>query len=313
MKKIYKALSFLIVVILSFSHSLHAQVDSAKLLPSIQVIPNPPLPQLNAGFDVIIKINGDIIYGIVKEVGIDLVTYKRTDIPDGPIYTLFKNEIYAISYRNQLTEYFSPAAGEQVIEPLTSDPYKNYPIDYRHNPILRNGSLRVGLGFIKSFSRVDNKDEYSSSGTFPAINIGYDADFKNQVRLGIQLGFGSRRYAKQDYNTYDSVQNNIDIKENIFSLFAYARYSLMNNSSRIKPYLIGGLGINSSRINSENTINFTNNSTQTLLVTSGTRSVSLGLMARVGAEYYINNQIQAYADIGVGLAVVNLGISFNLK
>ncbi len=313
MKKIYKTSLALLLANTLFCLVTFSQVDTTKVLPVPHGLPQLPHNQPNAGFDVIIKINGDIIYGIVKEVGIDLVTYKRTDIPDGPIYTLFKNEIYAISYRNQITDYFSPPPIQPPLEPVISDPYKKNPVDYGQNPLFRNGNLRVSLGFIKSFSKLDNKDEYSSSGTFPAFNIGYDAYFKNQVRLGIQMGFGSGRYSKQDYNNYDSIQNNIEVKENIFSLFAYARYTLMNNASRIKPYIIGGLGINSSRVKAENTISFTNNSSQTLLVTSGTRSVGLGLMARVGADYYINNQLQAFADVGVGLAIVNLGISLNVN
>jgi hypothetical protein len=56
----------------------------------------------SAQFDVIIKNNGDIIYGKVTEV--TLVKYKRTDIPDGPLYQLLRSEVYAISYRNQLKE-----------------------------------------------------------------------------------------------------------------------------------------------------------------------------------------------------------------
>ncbi|MEP7143992.1 MAG: hypothetical protein ABI707_14015 [Ferruginibacter sp.] len=314
MKKIYQVLVALTLAEVFFYQGLFAQADTGKVVPAIPQAPQTSLPQSNGGFDVIIKVNGDIIYGIVKEVGITLVTYKRTDIPDGPIYTLFKNEIYAISYRNQVTDYFSPPV-VQPIAPVGSDlnQYEKYPVDYRNKPVFRNGNIRIGLGFIKSFSKVDNKDQYTSSGTFPAINIGYDAYFRNQVRLGLQIGFGSRDYSKRDYSTYDSIQTNIDVKENIFSLFAYAKYNLTSNTSRIKPYIIGGLGINSSRIKSENSINFTNNPSQTLLVTSGTRSVGIGLMARIGTDYYINNQMQAYADIGVGLAIVNLGISFNLK
>jgi hypothetical protein len=37
-------------------------------------------------------------------VTFELVKYKRTDIPDGPLYQLLRSEVYAISYRNQLKE-----------------------------------------------------------------------------------------------------------------------------------------------------------------------------------------------------------------
>ena len=45
----------------------------------------------------------------VKEVDDFIVKYKRTDIPDGPIYTIARREIYAISYRNQVKEFFNPS------------------------------------------------------------------------------------------------------------------------------------------------------------------------------------------------------------
>jgi opacity protein-like surface antigen len=314
MQRINKSVLCLVLTNILCCQLIFGQNDTSKVLMPAQTVPQFSGQQPNAGFDVIIKTNGDIVYGIVKEVGLDLVTYKRTDIPDGPIYTMIKSEIYAISYRNQVKEYFNPAVGEIAEPPMpAADEYNKYPINYSHKSSFQNGSLRLSLGFIKSYSKVDNKDNFSSSGTFPAVNIGYDVYYNNKVRLGVQIGFGSRHFTKQDYSTYDSIQNNIDTKENLFSLFVYSRYILMTNSSRIKPYLIGGLGIYSSRINSENTVNFTNNPSQTVLITSGLRSVGLGIMARGGAEYYVNNQLQAFADIGVGLTVVSLGISFNLK
>ncbi len=35
------------------------------------------------------------------------ISYQRTDIPDGPIYTIPRNEVYVISYRNQVKDYIN--------------------------------------------------------------------------------------------------------------------------------------------------------------------------------------------------------------
>ena len=79
--------------------SVYGQADSLKVAPMPQTIPQ------NAGFDVIVKVNGDIVYGLVKEVGPEYIRYQRTDIPDGPVYIIPRNEVYVISYRNQVKDY----------------------------------------------------------------------------------------------------------------------------------------------------------------------------------------------------------------
>ncbi len=77
-----KSLLFVLLLIISFGiHRANAQNDSTPVL-----LPQ-PIKQ-NAGFDVIVKLNGDLVYGLVKEVGPVYISYQRTDIPDGPIYKI---------------------------------------------------------------------------------------------------------------------------------------------------------------------------------------------------------------------------------
>lgn len=318
MKKNYH-LSLLTLFILFSGACLNAQVDSGKT-----VVP-PPVVLHNAGFDVIIKINGEIVYGLVKEVGLTLVSYQRTDIPDGPVYTMLRSEVHAISYRNQVKEYFTAEASVPTVimpeEPgdlSTESPLtirkRLYPkINYKNNPLLEQGSIRFGFGAIKTLTKVDDKENYISSGTFPAVNIGYDANYKNKARLGLQISFGSRNFSKQDYSGYDSIQNNIAVKENIFALYLYTKYDFLQSASRLKPYIIAGLGIVSSRIKSENTINFTTNNSQTIIVKSGTHSTGLGIIARAGGEYYVNDQFRVFLDVGAGMSLLNFGVAVNMK
>ncbi len=270
--------------------------------------------QYNAGFDVIIKLNGEIIYGLVKEIDPFYVKYKRTDIPDGPIYYLAKSEVYAISYRNQVKDILNPRFIQPVLpyDPLVTDTFSldNLLINYKV-PMFKNGTAFIGLGFIRGFTKVKDVGKYSSKATFPTVLFGYDADYKNNVRLGLQMGFGSHKFSLDEFSSYDSTINNIDLKENVFALYAYARYNLATKSIRFQPYIIGGLGITSSSIKSENLIKFTNNNSQEIIVKSGGRSAGIGIIARIGTQYLINNQVRAFLDAGVGLSVLNLGIAIN--
>jgi len=307
MKKNLKIIRFTLFISLFVISNTYGQADTVKKF----MTPPPPV-QYNAGFDVIIKTNGEIVYGLVKEVGLYLISYQRTDIPDGPIYTMLRTDVYAISYRNQVKEYFNPPGDNGY--PVINESGLNPKIDYKHNPLFEQGSLRLGIGFIRSFTKVDGAKNYSSSGSFPAVIIGYDVNFKSKVRLGLQIGFASNKFSKQEYSTYDSTQNNITLKENIFALHVYAKYNLTHDSSRLRPYIIAGLGINTSHIRSENIISFTNNNGQALLVKSGASSVGLGVMARVGAAYYLSDLLQLFLDAGVGSpSVINLGLAVSLK
>lgn len=309
MNKIYKFLSCILFTALIFITRVNAQVDSQRVAP-----PSPQLNQVNAGFDVIIKYNGDIVYGLIQEVAPDYISYKRTDIPDGPVYTIYRSEVYAISYRNQVKEYMDASNAELLPGIGRGNRIGPYPrINYRKADFLKNGTARIGLGFIRSFSKVDNVKNYASSGSFPVISFAYDANFKSNVHLGLMLGFGSHNFSDEQFSSYDSTINNISLKEKFFGLYIYGRYELFNNSSRLQPYVMAGLGITGSHVLSENKIDFTNDNTRTLLVKSGSRAAGIGITARIGSVYYINNQLQAFLDAGIGLSVINIGLAVQVN
>lgn len=293
-----------ILVMLFTVSNVYGQSDSQRVI-------QPPQPvKQNAGFDVIVKLNGDIVYGLVKEVGPYFISYQRTDIPDGPIYTIPRNEVYVISYRNQVKDYITPMESGPSIDGY----YPHRQIDYKKDTSLfKNGSVSFGLGFIRSFTKVKDVKNYSSSGTFPVITFGYEISYKTNLNLGVKIGFGSHKFATQQFSSYDSTQNNISLKENIFALYVYGRYFLSQSTSRLQPYILGGVGITSSNIHTNNTISFTNDNSQVILVKSGTRSTGLGIIARIGGDYYINNQLQISLDAGIGLSVINVGLAFSIK
>jgi len=313
MNNLYAVVRLMVLISFCFCTHVYGQTDTTQRLPP------QPIKQ-NSGFDVIIKKSGEIIYGLVTEVAPYLIYYKRTDIPDGPIYSVPRNDVYAISYRNQVIDYIHPfdENGEMpppggAMNPANGN-NSNYPrINYNKNIVLDHGSVHIGVGFIRSFSKVDHANNYSSSGGAPVISLAYDAKIKDNLKVGVLIGFGSHKFSNQDYSTYDSTFNSLSLKESIFGLYAYGKYTLLNTTSRIQPYITLGLGIATSHITSENKISFLNDDTKVLLVKSGARGASLNLMARVGAEYYFSNQLQAFIDAGSGLSILNLGISVSVK
>ena len=280
-------------------------------------LPPTPVPT-GAGFDVIIKKNGEIVYGLVKEVGLDLIIYQRTDIPDGPYYTIPRVEVYAISYRNQVKDILAPMDAPLtpnlpgISNPYDRNPYYDYDLTRRR--LFGNGILRFGLGFIRGVSKVKDADEYSTSATFPKISIGYDVYYRKNIRLGLQVAFGTNKFSNETFSSYDSTQSTGEIKENMFSVYLYGRYDLLDNSrSALRPYITAGIGINSSHVSTENTINFISNMDQVLLIKSGARAVGLGIIARIGADYYLNQNISVFADAGFGTSVLNIGVSYRLN
>lgn len=266
----------------------------------------PITPVYNAGFDVIIKKNGDIIYGLVQEVGLELIKYQRTDIPNGPVYTIPRSEVHAISYRNQVKEFLDEDNG-QPLQPG----YEPYPYNYNQNrpPLFRNGSVRFGLGFIRGYTKVPNAGRYSTSATFPVVSFAYDAQYRSQMRVGLQVAFGSHKFSGNEYSDYDSTQTGINIKENTFAIDVYAKYQMLSSTSALQPYLLLGLGLNTSNIHNNYNINFVNNPDKVVQVTSGSRAVGLGVLARIGSEYYFNRQLAVFADVGFGPSVLNVGVT----
>ncbi|MEP6844990.1 MAG: hypothetical protein ABI861_03275 [Panacibacter sp.] len=278
----------------------------------------PPTTPMNAGFDVIILKNGDIVYGLVKEVGLELIKYQRTDIPDGPIYTIPRKDVYAISYRNQVKDILNPKTWLLPVitdtipsETLMRDTIVQLPV-VQKKELLSNGSFLAGIGFMRGFTKVENANDYSSSTSFPTLSFAYEIVRKNNIRVGLQLAVGSRKFTRQEFSAYDSAINDIKLKENIITLHLYGKYNLGNSTGFFQPYLVGGLGIQSSYVKSEYTLRFVNNANQSIYVSSGGRSVGLGVLLRAGGEYRISDEWRAFADAGIGPAILQIGIAFNV-
>ncbi len=66
--------------------------------------------------DVIIRVDGSIIYGKVLEVSQDEVKYRKNDVTDGPEVTLPRNQVYVISYSNNTKQVITPVFGKRKLD-----------------------------------------------------------------------------------------------------------------------------------------------------------------------------------------------------
>jgi hypothetical protein len=281
----------------------------------------------SAQFDVIIKSNGDIIYGKVIEVTFELVKYKRTDIPDGPLYQLLRSEVYAISYRNQLKEVLNPGS---FIPPVTQeieetkaeakrepkeetkgmpkdDPVKTSILNKAN---LQLGEIRIGIGFIPSYSKISNKNSYDTKIGFPPIVLTYMIPYKKSLMLGLQVATGTFKYKRSQFDEYDQTEKQSELKENLFQMTVLGKYQFTN--SDLRPYVTLGLSFFVSSIKAESELNFRNDD-RVIFVKSGLRNTGIGILARGGLEYSLNEEIGFYADLGSGISLVQIGVVYKMN
>ena len=268
----------------------------------------------NSGFDVIVLNNGNIIHGKVVEVGLYLVRYKRTDIPDGPIYEILRDEIYAISYRNQLNEYFIPGDHKIFGEPSPFVPHIEetpYPPEVEP-PVwysgIRYGKIRIGLGGFRNYSLISDTRSYRVEPGFPGLHLGYLFPFMQVLDIGIVLGLANFNYSERVFSEYDQLSTDRTIRESLLTFSAAGKYSL--DIDLIRPYVMAGMTYINSNVRSEGTISFLGHE-QTVNVRGGSRVSGAGILFRLGAEFTISDNISGYADAGTGLSLVQAGIVLN--
>ncbi len=266
-----------------------------------------------AAFDVMVLKNGDIIYGKVVEVGMHLVRYKRTDIPDGPIYELFKSEIYAISYRNQLTEYMEPLGSEPLEDhnrgPIDDKGALKESVDGTWYSAVRSGEIRLGLGFIRNFSRVKEVDDYQSEFTFPSVHISYMFPVDQNIDFGLAMGFAGFEYADKSFSEYDQLMTDRTIHESLFSIAVIGKYGI--DMELIRPYFLTGVSFTNSNVRTEGSVTFTDDE-RSILVRGGSRSGQFGVPIRGGVDVRITSSLSAFIEVGTGLSLMQVGGVFKI-
>lgn len=272
-----------------------------------------------AQFDVIVKVNGEIITARVLEVGLKTIRYKRTDIPDGPIYEVLRSDIYAISYRNQLKEFLTPVDSttfrttpvtvvveETVFTPepiIEVEAEPQAPSTWYAN--MNQGELRLGFGFIRNYSKIKNANQLTNEGGATAIQLAYLYPYRNNIHIGLLTGIGNFKYSESTFSEYDQLQINRTSTESLFTVAVVGMYSRKFNL--ITPYVMGGPAFYSSMVKSNGSFNYVDDD-RTVLVKSSARNNGLGVVVRVGLNVAIIEKVSGYVDFGNGLTLGQVGV-----
>ncbi len=315
MKK-YTLLTSLAILLLASTSLVLAQekVDEKKILEKELVIKE----VASADFDVIILKNADIIYGKVMEVTPEWIKYKRTDIPDGPIYTIARSEVYAISYRNQKKEIINPIDGfgssQKPVLPIDTvkliEEMPPQDFNYSYTPYSDRQTVRFGLGALRGIGRPDGAEDLRADNFIPSIFLSYSVSYTEQMDLGLQAAIGSFKYVGDDFSEYDQANSEIEINQTVFSFTAFSKYTFSSGS--LRPYLWGGLSLNFSSINSQTDFYELDGGAR-FRVNGGGQTFGIGIQARLGVDYDLNEQLGLYIDAGTGLSVIQGGISFKIN
>ncbi|MCL2040720.1 MAG: hypothetical protein FWG84_01600 [Bacteroidales bacterium] len=109
--------------------------------------------------DIITLKTGDDIQALVQEIGIDDVTYKKFENPNGPNYKLKKSEIFMIRYENASKDVFKDEAPAPSTNQTNAQGMSNNqqapPIDY--NTFLQ---LRGDDNKMAEFLKTNDRDLY---------------------------------------------------------------------------------------------------------------------------------------------------------
>ena len=266
--------------------------------------------------DVIIQVDGVIIYGKVIELNSDNIRYKKNDMPDGPVITMPRKLIYAVSYSNNTFQIVTPVFGKKTsaltafdqntgISKTESDSSRN---NLKYN--LAHGSIKLAMGFSREFTTLKGVDQFSKEASAPSVFAAYQFQFNRILKTGVSVGYAAFNYDYNYFSDYDQIGISQQIKESIISLGFYARYDLMQGF--VKPYLIGGFNINYSTVNMDGEIYFKDEQ-KYVATQSGIQGFKSGFVFRGGLDLNISKSFGVYSDIGTGISLVQLGVIFILK
>ena len=194
--------------------------------------------------DNIILKNGDEIPATITEITINEVKYKKWKFKDGPGYTILKNEVFMIVYRNGTKDVFKENDNVPII------------------PINKNHFKQKGFSNISELILIHSTGNWNNIGTYlKSQKIAFQTvtgyQFNSNFNLGLGLGIDYKRYIYGDYfQTYvpgsmfpifiDFRINFIKRRFTPFVTFS-GGYSIFKNwGNSIENTLKGGLLLSSS-------------------------------------------------------------------
>lgn len=266
--------------------------------------------------DVIVQVDGQVVYGIIVEVNSYEVKYRNNQVPNSPLITLPRDLVYLISYSNNTQQIITPTFGKTKISKTSFDENRledSNNKDFIEKDLLYNmarGSIKVGMGFTGDFSRIKGIEDFTKEESFPLIGINYEFQFSRLFITGVAIGYGSNNYSYSSFSDYDQIDINQYVVETIYSIGGYGRYNITN--SFFRPYILAGLNFNYTV--GENTGNiFFRDESKNVATKTSIKGFKAIVLARVGIDLHIGNKFGVYTDFGLGNSLVNVGVKFILE
>ena len=173
--------------------------------------------------DNIILKNGDEIPATITEITINEVKYKKWKFKDGPGYTILKNEVFMIVYRNGTKDVFKENDNITII------------------PINKNHFKQKGFSNISELILTSDNNWYNIESFINSQKIAFQTvtgyQFNSNFNLGLGLGIYYRKYLSYG-NYYPSY-----VQSSIFPMFIDFRINFLKR--RFSPFVTfsGGYSI----------------------------------------------------------------------
>ena len=266
--------------------------------------------------DAIIRVDGTIIYGKVVEVDQQYVKYRINDLVKGPVITLPRKLVYAISYSNNTTLTITPAFGKKKIDMLAFDQSapdntglaKDTIKDFGFN--IGHGSLKLGMSFSRPYSGFKNISTFDKTDMAPALFGSYHFRFNRFLTTGVNMGYANFNYSYHSFSSYDQLEINQNMNEKILTFGFLGRFNLMDGF--IKPYLLAGVNINHSECLVVNDIFFIDQGRHIATVYK-IRGFNSDFVFRGGVDIMLSKSFGLYSDIGLGSSLLQIGAIFSFK
>ncbi|MBA3829308.1 MAG: hypothetical protein H0X33_10260 [Taibaiella sp.] len=245
--------------------------------------------------DKIYTREGDVIQAKIKEVTTKVITYKKQDNPDGPEYSINKNNVEKITYQNGTEDKFDEAEEAPVRRRMPPSPFQHNAgkgdMRYGKNIVsfsplqLSSDYVTSGIGIGLSYERVldkngiisfyipvsisfnnnnnnysngynPNNTTYNTFYAFPGIKF-YPTGSRGPIRysLGTSFVFAQGTYGAGYYNSTTGTQT---FENSTYSIFGFMINNTLNANPTPHIYLGLELGLGASYTNSLNN-NYNNN------------------------------------------------------
>jgi hypothetical protein len=267
--------------------------------------------------DAIIRIDGVIVYGRVLEVDQQQVKFRINDLAKGPVITLPRKLVYAISYSNNTSQLITPVFTNKKVNELafdqsnpnsSSEKKKDTSNNLKYN--LLHGTIKVGMEFSKLYSGYKNVRYYDKNNNLPSLFASYQFRYNRFLLTGVNIGLSDIDYNYHSFSNYDQIDITQKVKESVITLGFFGRFNIMEGF--VQPYLLMGFNINHSKAFVVNDIFFRDQGRHA--VTSyGIRGFKADFVFRGGVDVALSKRFGLYSDIGTGSSLVQLGVMFILK